>query len=61
MGGPDMAPHTPQTLGAPRRSRGAPRTPAGSVLLCAPLLLIHPVTEDHRGARAGPVVLAFSR
>ena len=25
MGGPDMAPHTPQTLGAPRRSRGAPR------------------------------------
>ena len=27
MGGPDMAPHTPQTLGAPRRSRGAPREP----------------------------------
>jgi exonuclease III len=26
MGGPDMAPHTPQTLGAPRHSRGAPRT-----------------------------------
>jgi len=25
MGGPDMAPHTPHTLGAPRRSRGAPR------------------------------------
>ena len=24
-GGPDMAPHTPHTLGAPRRSRGAPR------------------------------------
>src|SRR5439155_24178269 len=27
MGGPDMAPHTPQTLVAPRRSRGAPRSP----------------------------------
>jgi len=25
VGGPDMAPHTPQTLVAPRRSRGAPR------------------------------------
>jgi len=25
MGGPEMAPHTPPTLGAPRRSRGAPR------------------------------------
>src|SRR2546430_15698223 len=25
MGGPEMAPQTPQTLGAPRRSRGAPR------------------------------------
>src|SRR5207247_7138507 len=25
MGGPDMAPQTPQTLGAPRQSRGAPR------------------------------------
>src|SRR5947209_19253552 len=28
MGGPEMAPHTPQTLVAPRRSRGAPRHPA---------------------------------
>src|SRR5437764_7769790 len=27
MGGPEMAPQTPQTLGAPRRSRGAPRPP----------------------------------
>lgn len=27
MGGPDMAPHTPPTLGAPRQSRGAPRPP----------------------------------
>src|SRR2546426_12114096 len=27
MGGPEMAPHTPQTLVAPRRSRGAPRPP----------------------------------
>jgi N-methylhydantoinase A len=25
MAGPDMAPHTPQTLGPPRRSRGGPR------------------------------------
>jgi MFS family permease len=25
MGGPEMAPQTPQTLGTPRRSRGAPR------------------------------------
>src|SRR5919109_5316775 len=25
MGGPDMAPHTPQTLGTPQRSCGAPR------------------------------------
>jgi len=25
MGGPDIAPHTPQTLVAPRQSRGAPR------------------------------------
>src|SRR3989442_10241831 len=25
MGGPEMAPHTPHTLGAPRRSRGTPR------------------------------------
>ena len=25
MGGPDMAPHTPPTLGAPRLRRGAPR------------------------------------
>src|SRR5207247_1626159 len=27
MGGPEMAPHTPQPLLAPRRSRGAPRPP----------------------------------
>src|SRR5437764_8128099 len=27
MGGPEMAPQTPQTLGTPRRSRGAPRPP----------------------------------
>src|SRR5206468_11493723 len=27
MGGPEMAPHTPHTLRAPRRSRGTPRTP----------------------------------
>src|SRR2546428_4253412 len=27
MGGPEMAPHTPQPLVAPRRSRGAPRPP----------------------------------
>src|SRR5438094_6588677 len=28
MGGPEMAPHTPQrSLVAPRRSRGAPRSP----------------------------------
>src|SRR2546427_7692970 len=27
MGGPEMAPHTPQPLVAPRRSRGAPRSP----------------------------------
>jgi hypothetical protein len=25
MGGPEMAPHTPHTLGAPRPSRGTPR------------------------------------
>src|SRR3989442_2380629 len=25
MGGPEMAPHTPPSLGAPRRSRGTPR------------------------------------
>jgi ribosomal protein S12 methylthiotransferase len=25
VGGPEMAPHTPQSLGTPRRSRGAPR------------------------------------
>jgi len=25
VGGPDMAPHTPQALGTPRQSRGAPR------------------------------------
>jgi catechol 2,3-dioxygenase len=25
VGGPDMAPHTPPTLGPPRQSRGAPR------------------------------------
>ncbi len=28
MGGPEMAPQTPPTLGAPRRSRGAPRYPS---------------------------------
>src|SRR3989442_1847407 len=28
MGGPEMAPHPPQTLVAPRRSRAAPRHPA---------------------------------
>ncbi len=28
MGGPDMAPHTPQTLGTPRGTRGAPRIPS---------------------------------
>ena len=27
MGGPEMAPHTPHTLGAPRQSRGTPRYP----------------------------------
>src|SRR2546425_2509504 len=27
MGSPEMAPHTPQPLVAPRRSRGAPRPP----------------------------------
>src|SRR5207245_1176002 len=27
--GPDMAPHTPQALGPPRRSRGGPRYPVG--------------------------------
>ena len=27
MGGPEMAPHTPQRSAAPRRSRGAPRQP----------------------------------
>jgi len=27
MGGPDMAPKPPGRLGAPRRSRGAPRYP----------------------------------
>ena len=31
MGGPDMAPHTPPTLGAPRRSRDAPRNSASSI------------------------------
>jgi len=30
VGGPDMAPHTPPILGAPRETRGAPRLP-GSV------------------------------
>jgi len=29
MGGPEMAPQTPQRSGAPRRSRGAPRQPDG--------------------------------
>src|SRR6266850_2356358 len=28
MGGHEMAPHTPPTFGAPRRSRGAPLSPA---------------------------------
>src|SRR2546430_16597909 len=41
MGGPEMAPHPPPTLVAPRRSRGAPRPPT----LVAP--------RRSRGARDG--------
>jgi len=31
MGGPDMAPHAPPALDAPRETRGAPRDYAGTL------------------------------
>src|SRR5207237_1248702 len=43
VGGPDMAPHTPQTLVAPRGTRGAPRSPHTPQTLVAP-----------RGTRGAP-------
>src|SRR2546427_5830413 len=50
MGGPEMAPHTPQTLGAPRRSRGTPRYSDRLLIGRAeaqPAALAH----DHAGTR----------
>src|SRR5216110_3165447 len=50
MGGPEMAPHTPQrSLVAPRRSRGAPRPPT----LVAP--------RRSRGAPRPPTLVAPRR
>src|SRR2546427_5335205 len=49
MGGPEMAPHTPPTLVAPRRSRGAPRPPT----LVAP--------RRSRGAPRPPTLVAPRR
>src|SRR5437899_12352636 len=52
MGGPEMAPHTPQPLVAPRRSRGAPRPPHARAAPAKPWhpsilrLLRHPDGRD---------------
>src|SRR3989442_15517146 len=45
MGGPEMAPHTPQPLVAPRRSRGAPRPPHARGATAKPW---HPSIPDSR-------------
>src|SRR5437879_3007354 len=45
MGGPEMAPHTPQPLVAPRRSRGAPRPPHTRGATAKPW---HPSIPDSR-------------
>src|SRR5882672_10666207 len=52
MGGPEMAPHTPHTLGAPRRSRGTPRY---SDWLLAPVALLDLAFGwgDRHAAQAG--------
>jgi hypothetical protein len=48
MGGPEMAPHTPPALGAPRRSRGAPRL-TGEVVVRE----VAPDTSAALGAQRG--------
>src|SRR6267142_1780142 len=51
MGGPEMAPHTPHALGAPRRSRGTPRY-SDRLLSGAPKW--PPIPPHARGAPAKP-------
>jgi hypothetical protein len=52
MGGPDMAPHTPPALGAPRRSRGAPRIPSHPLRTWGPDMA--PKPPNARDAPAEP-------
>src|SRR6266404_2585984 len=74
MGGPEMAPHTPRTLVAPRRSRGAPRSPTlvapgEAVARLDPPTLVAPrrkpwrASTPRRSSRAGGTValLDFAR
>src|SRR5438309_9991633 len=61
MGGPEMAPHTPRTLVAPRRSRGAPRSPTlvapgEAVARLDPRTLVAP--RRSRGAPRPPTSVA---
>src|SRR5438445_10145854 len=53
MGGPEMAPHTPQTLGAPRRSRGTPRY-SDRLLASAVSQKFHPTLRTQGIALEGP-------
>src|SRR5262245_64351529 len=65
MGGPDMAPHTPQTLGPPRHSRGVPRHPGAHkeetvmarYALTLALLLVMAFSA---GAQAPPIKIGFA-
>src|SRR2546428_13979875 len=53
MGGPEMAPHPPQTLGAPRRSRGTPRY-SDRLLASAVSQKFHPTLRTQGIALEGP-------
>src|SRR5256885_5380249 len=64
MGGPEMAPHTPHPLVAPRRSRGAPRPPTARRAPATPWRASPPTRSSRPGeavARLDPHPLVAPR